>query len=141
MKMKKNNLINSEISYAIAKMGHKDMLTICDSGLPIPKESQRIDVAIRKGIPSFIEVLETILDELRIEEVIIAREIKEVSPQMYQSIMDRIKGIETKENIEVKITEVEHEQFKEMTKQSTCIVRTGEYTPYANIILKSGVVF
>lgn len=139
--MKKSTLINSNISYAIAKMGHNDMLTICDSGLPIPKGVQRIDVAIRKGIPTFIETLETILEELRIEEVVIAREMKTVSPQLFQKVLKIIQSIETDGNTKVKITEVEHEKFKEMTKESSCVVRTGEYTSYANIILKSGVVF
>ncbi len=139
--MKKSVLINSEISYAIAKMGHNDMLTICDSGLPIPKEVQRIDLSLRQGIPTFIETLETILEELKIEEVIIASETKDVSPLMYQRVRDIIEKIENTEGIKIKITEVNHELFKSITKESTCIVRTGEYTPYANIILKSGVVF
>jgi D-ribose pyranase len=139
--MKKSVLINSEISYVIAKMGHKDMLTICDSGLPIPKEVQRIDLSLRQGIPSFIETLETILEELRIEEVIIARETKEISPVLYQRLREIIESVDNTDGISVKITEVDHEEFKSITKESTCIVRTGEYTPYANIILKSGVVF
>lgn len=139
--MKKGTLINSDISYAIAKMGHNDMLTICDSGLPIPRGVQRIDVAIKKGVPSFIETLETIVEELRIEEIIIAREIREISPHMFQEILKVIESVEAAENIKVRITEVDHEEFKAMTKESSCIVRTGEYTPYANIILKSGVVF
>ncbi|MBB6215918.1 D-ribose pyranase [Anaerosolibacter carboniphilus] len=139
--MKKSILINSEISYAIAKMGHKDMLTICDSGLPIPKEVERIDISLRQGIPTFIETLETVLEELRIEEVIIAKETKEVSPLLYERIKEIIEKVENKERINVKITEVDHELFKTITKESACIVRTGEYTPYANIILKSGVVF
>ena len=32
-------------------------------------------------------------------------------------------------------------RFKVLTKDSKAVVRTGEYSPYANIILKSGVVF
>ncbi|MDF2547841.1 MAG: rbsD [Anaerosolibacter sp.] len=139
--MKKGTLINADISYAIAKMGHNDMLTICDSGLPIPRGVQRIDVAIKKGVPTFIETLETIVEELRIEEIIIAREIREISPHMFQEILKIIESVEAAENIKVRITEVDHEEFKSMTKESSCIVRTGEYTPYANIILKSGVVF
>jgi D-ribose pyranase len=139
--MKKSTLINSDISYAIAKMGHNDMLTICDSGLPIPKGVQRIDVAIKKGVPTFLETLETILEELRIEEIIIAKQTKEVSPHIFQEIMEIVKSIEVDENIKIRITEIDHEEFKGVTKESSCIVRTGEYTPYANIILKSGVVF
>ena len=34
-----------------------------------------------------------------------------------------------------------HEEFKKITRESEAIVRTGECSPYANVILKSGVVF
>lgn len=139
--MKKTSLLNSEISYVISKMGHTDMLTIADSGLPIPKETQRIDLALKKGIPSFLDTLETILQELRVEEVIIAKEMKTVSKDLYEKIMKKLKELETEESIKIQITEVEHEVFKSITKESMCVVRTGEFIPYANIILKSGVVF
>lgn len=131
--MKKSILINSDISSVISKMGHTDSITICDSGLPIPKDVQRIDLALKKGLPSFIDTLDTILEELKVEEVIIACEMKEVSNELYNEIIKRFKDI--------KITMVKHEEFKSLTKESMAIVRTGEYTPYANIILKSGVVF
>lgn len=131
--MKKSVLINSEISSVIAKMGHTDMLTICDSGLPIPKNVERIDLALKHGIPTFLDTLDTVLEELQVEEIVIASEIESASSEMYKEIEKRFKN--------VKITKVAHEDFKVMTKESMAIVRTGEFTPYANIILKSGVVF
>ena len=44
--MKKSALLNSELSYLIAKMGHTDTLKVGDCGLPIPQETQRIDLAL-----------------------------------------------------------------------------------------------
>ena len=131
--MKKGALINSEISYVISKMGHTDMLTICDSGLPIPQNTQRIDLALKKGIPSFLDTLDTVLEELKVEEIIIASQMEDISPKLYEEMLKRFKDI--------KIVKVEHEEFKNITKDSMAIVRTGEFTPYANVILKSGVVF
>lgn len=131
--MKKGTLINSEISYIISKMGHTDMLTICDSGLPIPQNTKRIDLALKKGIPSFLDTLDTVLEELKVEEIIIASQMEDISPKLYEEMLKRFKDI--------KIVKVEHEEFKNITKDSMAIVRTGEFTPYANVILKSGVVF
>ncbi|HSQ89798.1 D-ribose pyranase [Romboutsia sp.] len=131
--MKKSALINSEISYVISKMGHTDSITICDSGLPIPSEVQRIDLALKKGLPTFLDTLDSVLQELQVEEVILASEIIQVSNDLYKEIIKRFEN--------VKITTVSHEEFKNLTKSSKAIVRTGEYTPYANVILKSGVVF
>ena len=55
--------------------------------------------------------------------------------------MSRIKRLENNEGYKVKLTEVSHEEFKLLNKASKAIIRTGECTPYANILLKSGVVF
>ena len=131
--MKKSTLINSEISYEISKMGHTDSIVVCDSGLPIPSGVKRIDLALKKGLPTFLDTLDTILEELEVEEVIIAEEIIEASNNLYKEIEKRFANIT--------ITTVSHEDFKMLTKESKAIVRTGEFTPYANIILKSGVVF
>jgi len=131
--MKKSKLINSEISYTISKMGHTDTLTIGDCGLPIPKDVNRIDLALTHGIPTFLETLDTVLEELCVEEITIASEIKEKNIQIYNEILKRFEGI--------KINEVSHEDFKNLTKESKAVIRSGECSPYANIILKSGVVF
>lgn len=131
--MKKSTLINSEISYEISKMGHTDSIVVCDSGLPIPSGVKRIDLALKKGLPTFLDTLDTILEELEVEEVVIAKEIIESSKDLYKEIEKRFSNIT--------ITTVSHEDFKMLTKESKAIVRTGEFTPYANIILKSGVVF
>lgn len=77
--------------------------------------------------------MDTILGELKVEEVMLAHEIIYVSNDLYKEILKRFEI--------VKITTVSHEEFKSLTKDSSAIIRTGEYTPYANIILKCGVVF
>ncbi|MTI69218.1 MAG: D-ribose pyranase [Firmicutes bacterium] len=139
--MKKSKLINSDISLEISKLGHTDGIVISDAGLPIPENVKRIDLAVKKGVPSFLDVLDSVLDEQRIEEIIIAKEMKEKSPTMYKSLIDKIKDIETKEDISIEIKEIDHEEFKQRTNDVKAIIRTGEYTPFANVILKSGVVF
>ncbi|MGL4687232.1 MAG: D-ribose pyranase [Fusobacteriaceae bacterium] len=135
--MKKIGMLNSELSYEISKLGHTQHITLCDAGLPIPKGIKRIDLAIVKGLPSFIEVLQPILLEMKIEEIILAHEIEKINPKM----LEEIKNIFKLNNIDVKITMVSHEELKKITHSSEAIVRTGECSPYANIILKSGVVF
>ncbi|AID44635.1 d-ribose pyranase [Candidatus Arthromitus sp. SFB-mouse-Japan] len=131
--MKKTCLLNNSISSVISKMGHTDMIAIGDCGLPIPKETKRIDLALTKGIPSFLDTLKTTLTELEIEEIIIAKETEETSPKIFNEIKNLIGN--------AKITFVSHEIFKTNLKECKAVIRTGEQTPYANIILKSGVVF
>lgn len=131
--MKKTGLLNSSISDVISKMGHTDGLAIGDCGLPIPDQTQRIDVALIKDVPGFIQTLKVVLSELQIEEVEIAKETMEVSPGLYEEI-NKVIGA-------VKIKLITHEELKENLKGCKAVIRTGEQTPYANIILRSGVVF
>ncbi len=128
--MKKVGLINQPISSVISGLGHTDTLTIADAGLPIPATSQRIDLALTAGVPSFVQTLQAILEELFVEKAIVAEEMKAISPQIYAEVT-KILG-------EVPVELLPHILFKEQTARSRAIVRTGEFTPYANIILVAG---
>ncbi|MGD9568282.1 MAG: D-ribose pyranase [Sedimentibacter sp.] len=139
--MKKGNLLNSEISYVISKMGHTDSLTIGDCGLPVPDKVQRIDLAVYKGLPELIPVLKAVLDELFIEKVILADEIKKKNPNLNDEIIDIIKLTEKEEKRNIEVEYVPHSEFKKITAGSKAIIRTGEYKSFANIILISGVSF
>lgn len=131
--MKKTELLNSMISYEIAKIGHMQTLTVGDAGLPIPKDVVRIDLAIVKNLPRFLDVLDAVLAEMRVEEIILAEEIKQKAPELKEEIIHRF------DNIKVRF--ISHEDFKAETKNTNAIIRTGETTPYANVILVSGVTF
>jgi D-ribose pyranase len=131
--MKKTALINYRLSGVIAGMGHTDTIAVADSGLPIPRGTERIDLALTRGIPGFIDTLKVIFTELDVEEAVIASEMNEKSPGVYKEVV-KLLG-------DIPIKEVKHEQLKDMTKDCKAVVRTGEYTSYCNIILRSGVVF
>ncbi len=135
--MKRTRLLNSELSYAISRIGHTASITLCDAGLPIPSNVKRIDLAIERGYPSFIKTLDVLLSEMMVEEIVVASEIHTKNPETFQAMKDVFQA----HQMEPTITEVPHATFKELTRSSEVIVRTGECTPYANVILKSGVVF
>ncbi len=131
--MKKIGLLNQPISSVIASLGHMDTLVISDAGLPIPTETQRIDLALTEGIPTFLDTLRAVLVEMQVERAIIAEEMLEASPGFHEAI--------TKILEDVPIDTVTHLIFKDQTRLARAVVRTGEFTPYANIILVAGVVF
>lgn len=133
--MKKGICLNSEISYVIAKLGHFDTLTIGDAGLPIPDGVQRIDLAVKLGLPGFIEVLETVLSEMKIQKATIAEEIVEINPELYAYMKTRI----AQEGAELVL--VPHEELKRQSASSKAVIRTGECKAYANVILESNVTF
>ncbi|EPF42900.1 D-ribose pyranase, partial [Klebsiella pneumoniae subsp. pneumoniae CIP 52.145 = B5055] len=54
--MKKGTVLNADISAVISRLGHTDTLVVCDAGLPVPRSSTRIDMALTQGVPSFMQV-------------------------------------------------------------------------------------
>ncbi|MBC8079155.1 MAG: D-ribose pyranase [Gorillibacterium sp.] len=131
--MKKIGILNHDISEVIASMGHYQELVICDAGFPIPPGVKRIDLSLTSGMPAFLDVLKTVMIELCVEEVIVAEETEANSP-------DRLRDIN---NIfhELTPTVIPHTQFKERSKTAIACIRSGECTPYSNIILVSGVTY
>jgi D-ribose pyranase len=131
--MKKAGILNPEVMHLIASMGHGDGLCIADAGLPIPPTLQRVDLALIPGVPDFLTVLDAVLGELVVETAVVAEETRTRSPRLYERIVERFG--------EQRIEEVSHEQLKERVGTTRGVIRSGECTPYANIILRSGVAF
>ena len=131
--MKKTTLLHSDLSYAIATLGHLDTLVIADAGLPIPAETERIDLALTRGVPGAVQTLKVVLDEMKVEKALLAEEAKERNPNFLAEVQELLSGIP--------IEFVSHVDLKAMTGSARAVVRTGEFSPYANVILVSGVVF
>lgn len=131
--MKKENLLNPKILAAVAALGHTEYICIADCGLPIPKDVEVIDVSVTKNLPRFLEVLEAIETELVVESYIIAAEICDHNPETMKRIDEILEGLPAKK--------VSHEEFKTLLHDAKCVIRTGETSPYANVILIGGVNF
>lgn len=131
--MKKDRCINPQILSVIAALGHTEYLCIADCGLPVPKDVPVIDISLQAGNPGFLDVLKTVNQELVTESYIIASEIMEKNAEMFRNIKEELKGLS--------YSDTPHETFKQLTKQAKCVIRTGETTSYANIILIGGVNF
>ncbi|SEK52738.1 ribose transport protein RbsD [Carnobacterium iners] len=131
--MKKNGTLNSDIAKLLADLGHMDQIVIADAGLPIPVGVKKIDLALTLNDPPFQKLLAILINEMVIEEVILAVEIKSENSAQLKLIEEKL--------LDKPIHYVSHKEFKKQTSYSKAIIRTGEATPYSNIILQSGVLF
>ncbi|QCR32252.1 D-ribose pyranase [Lysinibacillus sp. SGAir0095] len=129
--MKKHGILNRELAGRFAKLGHTDRIVIADCGLPIPEGVPCIDLAYKLGEPSFLSILEVVLDDLVVESAVVAKEVATKNEKIADSLNENLSNL----------TIVTHEEFKELTKETKLIIRTGETTPYANVILQCGVIF
>ncbi|MCL8064381.1 D-ribose pyranase [Pasteurella multocida] len=139
--MKKTALLNAPLSQVIATLGHTDSFTICDAGLPIPKQIERVDLALSAGVPSFLQTFHAVVTEMFVERAIIAEEIKEKNPKILTALLNSLAQLEQQQGNQIEVQYVSHDMFKTYTHASKAIVRSGECSPYANIILYSGVPF
>jgi D-ribose pyranase len=132
--MKKTGILHGELSRVVAGMGHHDLLVIGDAGLPVPRGIDVIDLALRPGVPGFLETLATVLEELHVEEAVIGAEMATVSPAFASSFRAAWPAA-------VPLREVPHAELQRLAHEAKAVVRTGEFTAYANIVLVAGVVF
>ena len=127
--MRRGGILHPELSAHLARLGHTDTFVIGDAGLPVPPGVARVDLAVVLGVPGFAEVLDAVLAEVEVEGAVIAAE---ASGSPAGALLDaRLPGAET----------VPHEEFKQLTGHARFVVRTGETTPYANVIVRCGVPF
>ncbi len=133
--MKKAGILNSEISRVLSYMGHTDRICIGDCGLPIPDCTERIDLALAFGEPTFMHTLEVVAKDMKIEKIVLAEEIKTMNPK----VLSEIEALFADQQLEVEF--VPHVQLKKLTEDCKAVIRTGETSPYANIILQSACIF
>ncbi len=131
--MKKHGMLNSEIIAVLASLGHTDTIVIADCGLPIPASVQKIDISTTLGHPTFQEVCDMLFDEMLIESCTVASEITQHNAPQFQYIQRLMQDIP--------VAYIAHEEFKRRTHAARAIIRTGEATPYSNIIFHAGVRF
>ncbi len=130
--MKKNGIINAELSHAIATMGHTDIMMVVDAGFPIPADAWRIDLAFIPEFPSTEMVLRAIAKELVVEKTIVADDVPTMNAPLDELVRDAFPVAEH-------ATMPHEELLGEIGKRAKVIVRTGAYNPWGNIALVSGV--
>ena len=128
--VRRGGIINGRLAGALAGLGHTDLVVVCDAGLPIPPGPELVDLAFRFGVPAFETVLLGLLDELVVEGATAAEESRD-NPAVYALLEERLPDFGL----------VSHEDLKRIVARAKLVVRTGEATPFANVILRCGVPF
>ena len=131
--MLRSGIINPDLLAGLARLGHTDTFVIADPGLPVPYDVPIVDLSFVYGSPTFREILEGIAQQAVIESAILADEARETEVVTWVS-----------DALDVPVTYVPHEGeegLKALVREASLVVRTGEPTPYANVVLTTGVPF
>jgi D-ribose pyranase len=129
--VRRDGLWHPRLLAILAAAGHGDLVVIADAGLPIPRGVETVDLVWRRGEPGFLPVLEAVADECPFEQATIASELSD------RALRDRVTAVLAGAPID----EMAHEQLKALSRDATVAVRTGDVTPYANLVLRCGIPF
>ncbi|MER7484206.1 D-ribose pyranase [Streptomyces sp. NPDC126510] len=129
--MQRNGIIHRELAGLIAGLRHTDTFVISDAGLPLAPDTPVVDLGYRYGQPPFLDVLQTVLNEIVVEHSWVTDKIREVNPTVHTGL--RSFGLDPEP--------IDHDEFKARVRDVKFAVRTGEDTFYANVLLRAGVPF
>ena len=131
--MRKSGLLHSEILKELAALGHTQSLVIADAGFPVPPGVKLIDLAVSRGLPGFVDVLKAVLAEGVFEHYLYAGEIEEFNSSLFNQ-MYAMMGSKP-------CTVLSHDELSRLAARANCVIRTGECTPFAAVVLIGGVSF
>jgi D-ribose pyranase len=129
--MKEVGVLNRQIDSALNRQGHMDEIMVVDAGFPCPDEVELIDIALSPGRPSVLEALAEIALVHSVEKVVLAVETREHNPTHFEKVAAAFGN-----GVAVEI--VPHAELKKRSREVKTIVRTGDFTAWANVLLVSG---
>jgi D-ribose pyranase len=128
--MKRGGILHPGISHLLASTGHTDSFLITDRGFPVPPEPERIDLALVDDLPTVLDVLRAVHAEFAIDRIVIAAEMERFSPGRVEALRELLG--------DVPIEIVSHIELKRLGHDAKATIRTGDTTPYANLLVVSG---
>lgn len=128
--MKRGGIINARLSYAIATMGHDDLMIVTDAGLPFTYDERTIDLALSPNVPDMVTVLRAIRQEMWVEKFAFIKEGK--NPNLVDSVSALFPDAE-------KAFEPNDWFHHAVNHEAKWVVRTGAWTPWGNVALWSGI--
>lgn len=129
--MRRDGLLHPELVAVVTAMGHGETLCIGDAGLPVPAGTPIVQLGFRPGRPPFLDVVDAVLGELVVESAVVASELTD--DELRDALVERLDP--------APVTDVTHAELKDRLASCRAVVRTGEFTPFANVVLTAGVAF
>jgi D-ribose pyranase len=124
-------LWHAELVKLLVDLRHGDSIVIADAGLPVSEDVQVIDLGWRRGEPRVRDLLHAVLCELVVERASLAKDIADEPLRVMFEV----------ELADVPIDWISHDELKVLACSARAVIRTGDDTPFANVVLHAGVPF
>ncbi|MCE0499405.1 MAG: D-ribose pyranase [Methylacidiphilales bacterium] len=128
--MLKTGILNPQINSLLSRVRHTNTLVIADRGFPFWPMIETVDISLVDDVPSVLAVLRALRPNFQIGKAWMAQEfLKQNSAKTCSAFAETLRGIE--------LTYEPHVDFKKRVPHAIGLIRTGDTTQYANIILES----
>jgi D-ribose pyranase len=128
--MLKTGILNPAINSLLSRVRHTNTLVIADRGFPFWPSIETVDISLVDDIPRVLDVVQAIRPIFVIGSAFMAEEFRVANlPDTQDAYMSALSGIS--------ITFEPHIEFKKRVPRVVGLIRTGDTTQYANIILES----
>ena len=128
--MLKTGILNPAINSLLSRVRHTNTLVIADRGFPFWPHIETIDISLIDDVPQVLDVLNAIRPNWIIGRAFAAQEfLAENTPPTISALENALLG--------VPIQFESHIELKKRVPHAIGLIRTGDTTQYANLILES----
>ena len=127
--MLKSGILNPGINSLLSRVRHTNRLVIADRGFPFWPGVETIDLALVDDVPTVLEVLRAVVPVFSFGPVWMAEEFRVHNRERVEAFVRALGG--------VAVEYESHAAFKLRVPGAIGLIRTGDTTPYANVILES----
>jgi|SRR5271165_2639488 len=128
--MLKTGILNPSINSLLSRVRHTNTLLIADRGFPFCPQIETVDISLIDDLPRVLDVLKAIRANFNIGNAFMADEFRTANtPETIREFEIALEG--------ARLTFEPHVQFKSRIPRAIGLIRTGDTTQYANMILES----
>jgi D-ribose pyranase len=128
--MLKTGILNPQINSLLSRVRHTNTLVIADRGFPFWPMIETVDISLVDDVPTVLAVLRALRPNFQVGKAWMAREfVKANNAKTRAAFAEALRGIQ--------LVREPHVEFKKRVPHSIGLIRTGDTTPYANLILES----
>src|ERR1019366_4992635 len=126
--MQKTGILNPQLASLLARVRHTNTLVIADRGFPFWPMIETVDLALVDDVPTVLQLIVAVRPNHNFTLAYMAREF-----QKNNSAATRASFAKSLTGIPIKFEP--HVAFKQRVPNAIGLIRTGDTTPYANVIL------
>jgi D-ribose pyranase len=124
-------ILNPAINALLSRVRHTNAFVIADRGFPFWPQIETVDISLVDDVPTVLEVVAAVRVNFKIGRAYMAREFTAENTRQTRAQFARaLKGIPVEFE--------SHADFKKRVPSAMGLIRTGDTTQYANVMLVSG---